>query len=68
MAIIWDLKALLVERFGSQVEAAKAIGIRESRLSYIIRGHAEPTERERKALEHALGKPEVQRLWREGGN
>jgi len=64
MIIHWDLKSALVERFGTQVEAAKAIGVRESRLSYLIRGHAEPTEKERLALEHALGKASVRRLLR----
>lgn len=62
MTIIWELKALLVERYGSQVEAAKAMSIRESRLSYIIRGHTGPTERERVGLEQALGKKKVRRL------
>ncbi|MBI3001863.1 MAG: helix-turn-helix transcriptional regulator [Deltaproteobacteria bacterium] len=56
MPVNWGLKSALVERFGSKVEAAKAIGIRENRLSYIVRGHVHPSERERKALEGALGK------------
>jgi hypothetical protein len=56
------LKAELIRLFGSQVEAAKATGIRENRLSYIVRGHVPPSEAERKALEAALGKTSVARL------
>lgn len=56
------LKAALVKRFGSQVEAANRIGIRENRLSYLIRGHVLPTEQERRALEQALGKNTAKRL------
>ncbi len=62
MPINWDLKSALVERFGSQIEAARELGIRESRLSYIVRGHVKPSERERKALEASLGKALVRRL------
>ncbi len=62
MRINWPLRTTIVERFGSQVEAARAMGIRQSRLSYIVRGHAKPTERERVALELALGKKKVRRL------
>ena len=62
MSIKWNLKSALVERFGSQVEAAKATGIRENRMSYIVRGHIQPSERERKALEQALGKAKTRRL------
>lgn len=56
MSINWDLKSALVEHFGSQVEAARALGIRESKLSYIVRGHAKPSAREREALQQALGR------------
>ncbi len=56
MPINWNLKSALVERFGSQVEAAREMEIRENRLSYIVRGHTEPSEREREALEEALGR------------
>ena len=56
-----DLKAEIIRRFGSQVVGADEMGIRENRLSYIIRGHAVPTEYEREALESALG-PTVREL------
>ena len=62
MQVNLDLKAELIRRFGSQCEAACQMGIRENRLSYIVRGHAQPSEREHEALEQSLGKVAVQRL------
>ena len=62
MAINWNLKTVLVEKFGSQVSAANQIGIAENRLSYIVRGHIHPSDRERKALERALGPSKVKKL------
>ena len=62
-----DLKCALIRKFGSQVEAARQMGIREAKLSYIVRGHAQPSERERRALEVALGRRLARRLlWRRG--
>ena len=55
MAIRWELKQAVVNKFGSQVEAAAKLGWRESRLSYLIRGHVRPTDQERKALESVFG-------------
>ena len=57
-----DLKAELIRRFGTQVEAANRLGIREAKLSYIVRGHAEPSEMERVALEQGLGRERVRKL------
>lgn len=54
MGVNLNLKSELVKRFGSQVEAAKQMGIRESKLSYIVRGHVQPSEREREALDRVL--------------
>jgi len=62
MAINWNLKTVLVEKFGSQVSAANQIGIAENRLSYLVRGHIQPSDREWKALERALGLAAVKRL------
>ena len=62
MTINWNLKSVLVQRFGSQVEAAIRMGIRENRLSYLVRGHIQPSDRERKALERALGPSKVKKL------
>jgi len=61
-SINWRLKEVLVHMYGSQVEAAKAMGIRENRLSYIVRGHIQPSRREREALEQTLGKIKVKFL------
>ena len=60
-----DLKCALIKRFGSQVEASRQLGIREAKLSYIVRGHAQPSHRERVTLEHALGRARVRRLLKE---
>ena len=59
-----DLKAELIRRFGTQVEASNRLGIREAKLSYIVRGHAEPSEMEREALEQGLGRSFVKRTLR----
>lgn len=56
------LRLELIKRFGTQVSAAKELGIRENRLSYIIRGHVKPSNRERKALQRTLGQALVRRL------
>jgi len=56
------LKAELIKRFGTHVEAAQHMGIRENRLSYIVRGHVKPSKQERQALENALRRGTVQRL------
>ena len=56
------LKAELIKRFGTQVEAAKQMGIRENRLSYLVRGHVEPSEKERQALVKALGQKLAKKL------
>ena len=62
MPINWNLKADLVERYGSQVQAARELRIAENRLSYIVRGHIQPSKAEREALERALGKTHVRKL------
>ena len=56
MSVNLDLKCALIKRFGSQVSAARELGIRESKLSYIVRRHVEPSDQERKILERALGR------------
>ena len=65
MKIKWGLKSALVSLYGSQVIASRELEIRESKLSYIVRGHAEPSDRERKALEDALGKKVMRKLLRD---
>lgn len=61
MSINIKLKLLLIEAFGSQIEAAKQIGIHESKLSRIIRGYAVPTHQEITALERNLGRVAVRK-------
>ena len=50
-----ELRIALIRRFGSQVRAAKPLGIDEPRLSRLVNGHREPTAKERKRLTAALG-------------
>jgi hypothetical protein len=50
-----ELKVELIRRFGSQVVAARQMGIREAKLSYFVRDHSEPNDREREILKKALG-------------
>jgi len=54
-----SLKIAIIERFGSQVEASKKLGIREARLSYLIRGHSKPSAQELKVLKRGLGKDAI---------
>jgi hypothetical protein len=49
------LKAEILKKFGSQIVAARQMEIPESNLSRIVRGHREPSDRERGALEKAFG-------------
>ena len=57
-----ELKMELIRHFGSQIVAARELGIGESRLSHIVRGHVRPNDRERQALEGGLGKALVQKV------
>jgi ribosome-binding protein aMBF1 (putative translation factor) len=50
-----ELKIELIRRFGSQIAAAKKLGIRGSKLSHIVRGHEDPSEKEREVLERTFG-------------
>jgi hypothetical protein len=52
----FDLKVALMQRFGSQVVAAQRLGIRENRLSYLVRLHVEPTAKELQILETEFGR------------
>jgi hypothetical protein len=55
MAVNIDFKLALIKNFGSQVVAARRLKIQESKLSYFVRGHSQPNEREREILKRALG-------------
>ena len=61
--IIWELRIAIVRKFFSQVAAARELGIRESRLSYLLHGHAQPTRMERELLAKALGGELVDRAF-----
>jgi ribosome-binding protein aMBF1 (putative translation factor) len=50
-----DLKVALLKRFGSQIRASRRLNIQEAKLSHLVHGHDQPTERERRILEKALG-------------
>src|SRR5262245_54581437 len=56
MAPLWNLKAELIRRFGTQSDAADALRISESRLSRIVRGRYAPKPEERQKLRKALGR------------
>jgi plasmid maintenance system antidote protein VapI len=51
-----ELKIALIRKFGSQIRAAKPLGIEESKLSRIVQGHREPSAEERERLKNVLGK------------
>ena len=63
----WDLKLSIFKKFGSQVIAARALGIRESRLSYLLQGHLQPSKSEREVLGKALGRELVNRAFQLNG-
>ena len=52
----FELKVVLIQRFGSQINAAKVLQLGESMLSHIVRGHREPTLEQRKRFKELLGK------------
>ena len=49
--------AILTSPFRSQIKLAARIGIGEGRLSKIVNGWVDPTERQRDAIADALGRP-----------
>jgi transcriptional regulator with XRE-family HTH domain len=51
------LKARIIERFGSQVDFARLLGISEDRLSRVIHGRIMPKENERDLIARKLGVP-----------
>jgi hypothetical protein len=50
-----NLRAVIVERFGTQLRCAEQTGIHITRLNRIIRGWIEPTLIERERLASSLG-------------
>jgi len=51
-----ELKIALIQRFGSQINAAKVLQLGESALSHIIRGHRDPSPEQRKRFKEILGR------------
>jgi plasmid maintenance system antidote protein VapI len=52
--MVADLKSLVFRRFRFQVDLAEAAGVREERLSRIIRGRVQPTADEKLRIAKAL--------------
>jgi len=48
------LKIAILQSGLSQVEVAKAIDMHDTKLSFIVNGHREPSDAERKALARIL--------------
>jgi len=61
MGANFGLKGKIVETYGSQTKMSRVTGIGEAKLSRIIQGHKEPTDREREAMEKALGRSFVKK-------
>ena len=57
------LKVALIRHFGSQVRAAKALGVSESRLSRLVQGWAEPKKAEVETFKRVLGKRSAAKLF-----
>lgn len=52
-----NLKLLILERFQTQFDFAKELGIRDDKLSKIIQGRVEPNEEEKEHISMILGVP-----------
>lgn len=64
-----ELRIFLLTRYRTQLAAARALGISESRLSRILRGHNEPTETELQKLRTLFSSRRLARLLKtETGN
>lgn len=50
----WALKIKIVTVCGSQVRGARAMEIGESRLSFIINGHVDPSPKEKETFKRVL--------------
>lgn len=61
MAANFGLKGKIVQTYGTQTVGSRGMRISESRLSRIIQGHIKPSNRERQALENALGRSFVKK-------
>ena len=59
------LKLAIIEAYGSQVCAARKLKIRESRLSYLVQGHADPSPEELTILRKSLGRSVIDSIFAE---
>ena len=62
----FKLKGLIVERFGSQTAAARALNISEPRLSRVVRGWTPPRPEDLRAFRRIFGN-RVKKILNEGG-
>ena len=58
----FELKGALVTQFGSQIAAAKALGLSEWRLSRIVQGWDQPRGDEIERLAGALGVKKLSKI------
>jgi plasmid maintenance system antidote protein VapI len=56
------LKAALIERFGSQMRAAKAMKISPTYLSYLVNGHRDASDGDVAALSKVFGTEKARAL------
>ena len=49
------LKGALIQRYGTQLQASRALGVSPSRLSLIVQGHYSPTSEEMESFKRVLG-------------
>lgn len=62
-----ELKAEIIRKFGAQYPFAAALGIRESTVSAVIRGHYVLDDVSKRRWAEALGIEDYERLFRGGG-
>lgn len=53
--VLKKLRLKIIDRYDSQIAAARVIGVCEARLSKILHGHVDPTPDERAKLIAAFG-------------
>ena len=58
-----NFRVAIVEVFGTQIRASRKLKIRESRLSYLINGHVDPSEKEVEIIEAAFGRKRLCRIF-----
>ena len=62
MRLNTELRMELLRRYGSQLAAAKSMGIHENRMSHFVNGHSIPNAKEWQKLEAALGEERAHQL------